>query len=55
MSVATEDDAMKSLETEHFDLVLIGRKSESPRQALDQRLREKYPKLPVPKIHREAM
>jgi DNA-binding NtrC family response regulator len=50
MSVATDDDAMKLLETEQFDLVLIGRKSESARLALDQRLREKYPKLPVLKI-----
>jgi hypothetical protein len=31
-------------------LVLIGRKSENARQALAQRLREKYPKLPVLKI-----
>jgi DNA-binding NtrC family response regulator len=50
MSVATDDDAMKLLETEQFDLVLIGRKSENARQALAQRLREKYPKLPVLKI-----
>lgn len=50
ISVATDDDAMKLLETEYFDLVLIGRKSESPRQAFDQRLREKYPELPVLKI-----
>jgi DNA-binding NtrC family response regulator len=50
MSAATDDDAMKLLETEQFDLVLIGRKPESAQQALDQRLREKYPKLPVLKI-----
>src|ERR1700677_2180465 len=50
MSVATDDDAMKLLETEQFDLILIGRKSESSRCELDQRLREKYPKLPVLKI-----
>ena|ERR1700733_5068447 len=50
MSVATDDDAMKLLETEQFDLVLIGRTSESTLQALDQRLREKYLKLRVLKI-----
>jgi hypothetical protein len=40
MSVATDDDAMKLLETEQFDLVLVGRKSQSSREALDQRLRQ---------------
>jgi CheY-like chemotaxis protein len=50
VSVATDDDAMKLLETEQFDLILIGRKSEISRRELDQRLREKYPKLPVLKI-----
>jgi DNA-binding response OmpR family regulator len=54
MSVATDDEAMKLLETEQFDLVLVGRKCESHRQALDQRLREKYPKLPVFKIQPRA-
>ena len=49
-SVVTNDGAMTLLETEHFALVLIGRQSESLGLALDQRLREKYPKLAVLKI-----
>ena len=50
ISIATDDDAMELLETEQFDLLLVGRKSERPRPALDQRLRDKSPKLPVLKI-----
>lgn len=50
MCMVTDDDAMTLLEFEQFDLVLIGRKSESPGTELDQRLREKYPTLPVLKI-----
>jgi DNA-binding NtrC family response regulator len=49
-SVVTDDDAMALLETEQFDLVLIGRKSESPKDALDKRLRERHPNLLVLKI-----
>jgi hypothetical protein len=35
VSAATDDDAMKLLEAEHFDLVLIGRRSEIPRLELE--------------------
>jgi CheY-like chemotaxis protein len=49
-SVVTDDDAMAILETEQFDLVLIGRESEGRKKALDHRLRDKYPKLLVLKI-----
>jgi hypothetical protein len=54
MSVAADDDAMKLLETEHFDLVLIGRKSEGPRQARDQRLREKFQSCRCSRFNRGA-
>jgi len=49
-SVVTDDDAMKLLETEQFDLILLGRRSQIPRTGLDQRLREKYPNLLTLKI-----
>jgi DNA-binding NtrC family response regulator len=49
-SVETGDDAMAILDTEHFDLVLIGRKIKGPGKQIDQRLREKYPDLPILKI-----
>ena len=32
ISIATDDDAMELLETEQFDLLLVGRKSERPGQ-----------------------
>ncbi len=49
-SVNSDDAAMTLLETVHFDLVLIGRKSEIPEKGLDQRLRERYPDLLILKI-----
>jgi CheY-like chemotaxis protein len=49
-SVVTDDDAMKLLETERFDLILLGRKSEIPKTGLDQRLRERHPDLLTLKI-----
>ena len=49
-SVDSDDAAMALLETEHFDLVLIGRKSQLTQKGLDQRLREKYPHLLILKI-----
>jgi DNA-binding NtrC family response regulator len=44
-SVELDDEAMALLETETFDLVLIGRKSLLPKKGIDQRLRELYPQL----------
>ena len=41
-SVASDDDAMTLLETEQFDLILLGRKSDLNKKGIDQRLREKY-------------
>ncbi len=38
------------LETDLFDLVVIGRKPPLPLKGLDQRLREMYPSLPILKI-----
>jgi CheY-like chemotaxis protein len=49
-SVETDDDAMKLLETEQFDLVLLGHQSGLPKKGIDQRLREKYPDLATLKI-----
>jgi len=49
-SVETDDDAMKLLDTEHFDLVLLGHQSTLPKKGIDQRLREKYPSLATLKI-----
>jgi hypothetical protein len=49
-SVESDDDAMVILETEQFDLILLGRKSELPRKQIDQRLRERYPDLLILKI-----
>jgi CheY-like chemotaxis protein len=49
-SVGTDDDAMAMLETERFDLILLGRKSLLPKKGIDQRLREKYPDLLTLKI-----
>ncbi len=49
-AVESDDAAMTLLETEHFDLVLIGRKSQLTEKGLDQRLREKYPHLLILKI-----
>ncbi len=49
-AAVTDYEAITVLEDNQFDLVLIGRNSESRQDALDQRLREKYPKLLVLKI-----
>ena len=49
-SAVTDDDAMTLLETEQFDLILLGRKSQVPKMGLDQRLREKHPNLLIFKI-----
>jgi CheY-like chemotaxis protein len=46
---SSDDDAMERLETESFDLILIGRNSKSS-VALDKRLRAKYPTLLTLKI-----
>ncbi|WP_260740475.1 hypothetical protein [Tunturiibacter lichenicola] len=53
-SAASDDDAMTLLETERFDLILLGRKSNIPKMGLDQRLREKHPDLLTLKIHPEG-
>jgi hypothetical protein len=49
-SVETDDDAMKQLEKEGFDLILLGRKSALTKKGIDQRLREMYPDLLTLKI-----
>jgi hypothetical protein len=49
-SVATDDDAMKILESEYFDLILLGHQSALPKKGIDQRLRERYPNLATLKI-----
>jgi DNA-binding NtrC family response regulator len=48
--VESDDRAITSVNNERFDLVLIGRSSTPSTFALDQRLRERYPALPVLKI-----
>lgn len=49
-TVSSDDGAMKVLETETFDLVLIGRNLANVEKQLDQRLREKYADLKTLKI-----
>jgi DNA-binding response OmpR family regulator len=49
-SAATADDAMGLLETESFDLILLGQEFRDTSTGLDQRLREKYPNLLTLKI-----
>lgn len=49
-AVETDDDAMTMLDTEHFDLVLLGRQSALPRKGIDQRIRERFPNLATLKI-----
>jgi CheY-like chemotaxis protein len=49
-STVTADDSMGLLETEHFDLILLGQEFHVPNRSLDQRLREKYPNLLILKI-----
>jgi hypothetical protein len=53
-NVDTDDDAMTLLETEQFDLILIGQESVMARKGVDQRLREKYPNLLTIKIEAGA-
>ena len=51
VALADSDDfAVTSVDRERFDLILIGRNSRLSERALDQRLRERYPQLPVLKI-----
>jgi hypothetical protein len=52
-AVDTDDQAMTILETEQFDLILIGQDSVMPRKGIDQRIREKYPNLLTLKIQAE--
>jgi hypothetical protein len=49
-SAGTDDEAMRLLEDERFDLILLGRKSVLPKVGIDQRLRERYPELLTLKI-----
>jgi CheY-like chemotaxis protein len=49
-SVESDSAAMALLETETFDLILLGRSSGMHKTFLDQRLREKYPQLLTLKI-----
>jgi DNA-binding response OmpR family regulator len=49
-SVESDDAAMTLLETETFDLILLGRNSGMHKKFLDQRLREKYPQLLTLKV-----
>jgi CheY-like chemotaxis protein len=51
-SVEKDDDAMKLLETEDFDLVLLGHQSGLPEKGIDQRLTERFPDLVTLKIER---
>jgi DNA-binding NtrC family response regulator len=44
------DDAIVLLDANHFDLVLIGRRSLAPGAPMEKRLRERYPKLLILKI-----
>jgi len=44
------DEAIVLLDANPFDLALIGRKSLAPGKAMDQKLRERYPKLLILKI-----
>jgi hypothetical protein len=49
-STVTADDAMGLLETESFDLILLGQEFRITGRGLDQRSREKYPNLLTLKI-----
>jgi hypothetical protein len=46
----TVDQAIALLDANTFDLALIGRRSLMPGKAMDQKLRERYPKLLILKI-----
>jgi CheY-like chemotaxis protein len=52
-SVSSDNDAMRILEKQVFDLILLGRNSYLDRKNIDQRLREKFPKLLTLKIVNE--
>jgi CheY-like chemotaxis protein len=49
-SVESDDQAMALLETDVFDLVLVGRKSGLPVIEIDERLRGRHPNLLILKI-----
>jgi DNA-binding NtrC family response regulator len=49
-SVSSDDEAISLLETQAFDLILLGRNSYLDRKNIDQRLREKFPDLLTLKI-----
>ena len=49
-TAVSDDEAMALLETRTYDLVLIGRKTDLPIIEIDERLRERHPKLLVLKI-----
>jgi hypothetical protein len=49
-SVEMDDEAMDLMETEHFDLVLLGRQSVLLEKGIDQRIRERFPNLATLKI-----
>ncbi len=49
ISVSSDEDALRLLETENFDLILLGRNTHSA-VALDKLLRAKYPTLLTLKI-----
>jgi DNA-binding NtrC family response regulator len=49
ISVSSDDDALRLLETDRLDLVLLGRSS-GMSIGIDQRLRERYPSLLTLKI-----
>jgi DNA-binding NtrC family response regulator len=54
--VDSDDEAMSLLETEAFDLVLLGRDPiRRNRKSLDRRLRERHPHLPTLKIEGNAL
>jgi DNA-binding response OmpR family regulator len=49
-SVSTDDQAMALLESDTFDLVLVGRKSLLPVIEIDERVRKRHPNLLILKI-----
>jgi hypothetical protein len=53
-SVESDNEAMTTLLTETYDLVLLGRNSELHKKGIDQRLREQYPRLLTLKIVNEV-
>ena len=55
LSASSDDEAILMLDCEVVDLVMIGRRSASAAQGLDQRIREKCPVLPILKIEGEGL